>query len=160
VKDWSGQRKEANQRRGLTDCREPSERIVRTRKEHQPARGTHPLSSAARRTGEDSERKLASEGHSRTVERRARDWSGAKEGQPTRGTHGLSSGERVTSQDSERKPASEGHPRTVERKARLVRTAKEGQPARGIRPIDRRAKNESGQRMKLSEQGALTGCRA
>jgi hypothetical protein len=41
----------------------------------QPRRVTHICSSTVRGTGQDSEREPASKGHSRIVERRARDWS-------------------------------------------------------------------------------------
>jgi hypothetical protein len=142
ARDWSGQQNNANQRGGLTFCRAQSDGLVRTATESQPARGTHPLSGAERGTGQDSERKPASDGHSRTVEHRARSWSGqrkkasqrgaftfcraqneglvrtAKESQPASGTHFLWSTERGTGQDSERKLTREGHSPTVEHRTR------------------------------------------
>jgi hypothetical protein len=82
---------------------------------------------------------LASEGHSRSVERRARDCVRiAKESQPARNTHELSGAERGTDQDSERKPASGGD----------------------SLPVERRARDWSGQRKKVNLRGALTLCRA
>jgi hypothetical protein len=134
--------KESQPVRGTHSLSSTERWLVRTPKESQAARGTHVLSSAEQGIGQDSERKPASEGHSRTVERRARDWLGrrnkashrraltvcraqseglvrtAKASQLARGTHILSSAERGTCQDSEREPSSEGHSRTVKHRAR------------------------------------------
>jgi hypothetical protein len=72
VRDCSGERNKASQRGALTSCRAQSKGLVRIVRERQPERSTHRLSSAERWTGQGSERKAASEAHSRTVERRAR----------------------------------------------------------------------------------------
>jgi hypothetical protein len=84
ARDWSAQRKKASQRGTLTHCQAQSEGLVRRAKEGQPARGTHVLSSAEQGSGQNSERKPASEGHSRPVERRARHWSGQRKSRPAR----------------------------------------------------------------------------
>jgi hypothetical protein len=162
ARDSSGQRKKASQRGALTPYRAQSDGLFRTAKERRPTRGTHVLSSAERRTHQDSKGKPASEEHSRTIQRRARDSSGqlkkasqrgaltswpvhndglvrtAKENQPARVTHQLSSAERQTRQDSERKPASGEH----------------------LLPVECRARNWSGRQNKAGKRGALTNCQA
>jgi hypothetical protein len=107
---------------------------VRTRKESERTRGTHFLDSPDRRTGEDTERKRASEGHSLPGEHRPTDKSGhekqaneraratheleipdrrpvrtRKESERTRGTHQLGSAGRRPNEDTERRRASERH---------------------------------------------------
>jgi DNA-binding transcriptional regulator PaaX len=59
----------------LTLRRVQSKGLVRTTKKSQKARGTHKLSRAEQGIYQDSERKSASEWHSLSVERRARDLS-------------------------------------------------------------------------------------
>jgi hypothetical protein len=131
-------------------------------KEGQPVRVTRLLSSTERESDQESKREPASEGHSLSVERRARDWleqrnmaslrgaltdcgaqseelvRRAKESQPARHTHFLLSVERGTGQDNKRKPANEGHSPTVERTAR----------------------DWLGQLKPANQRGALTNCRA
>jgi hypothetical protein len=99
-------------------------------KESQQVRDTHKLSSTERGSGQDSNRTLVSEGYSRSVERRAKDWSGQqKKGQLARGTHPLSSVGRGTSQDSKSQQAMRTHGLSnAERET--FRPAKEGQPVR------------------------------
>jgi hypothetical protein len=116
--------------------------VVRTAKGSQLTRGAHLLSSADGGAGQDSKRKPASEGHSRSVEDRAREWSEqrkkasqrgaltgcraqskgpvrtAKESQLARGTHLLSITERGTGQDSKGKPATDGHSHPVEQRVK------------------------------------------
>jgi hypothetical protein len=133
------QRKKANQRRALTNCRGQSEEQVRTAKGSQPARGTYLLSRAERGTDQDSKRKSTSEGYSPTAERRARDWSGQRKKASQRET--LTSCRAQNEElvkDSEGKPASERH----------------------SPPVEHRARDWSGQRNKANQRGALTYCRA
>jgi hypothetical protein len=78
ARDWPGRQKKYCKRGALTACRAQGEGLVRTAKETLQARGTHYLSSAERRSGQDIDRKSASEGHSPSVERRARNWLGRR----------------------------------------------------------------------------------
>jgi hypothetical protein len=94
-------------------------------------RGTHGLSSAERETIQDSEQKPTSEGHSPTVERRTRYWSGQRKNASQRGALTVC---RAQSKGLIRtaKEASQRRTLTVCRAKSegLVRTTKEGQPAR------------------------------
>jgi hypothetical protein len=182
-RDRSGKRKKASQRGALTSCKVKSEGLVRTAEECRPARGTHPLSGAERGTGQDSNIKLASEGHSHPFGCRGTCQDGEKKS-ASEGAHSLLNAEQRTGQDSERMDASQRGALThcgVQSEG-LVRTAKEcqsvwathqlsstergtGQDSRRTpaseghsRPVERRARDISGQRIKVSEQGALTGC--
>jgi hypothetical protein len=151
-----------SERGALTSWRAETEGQVRTRKDFEQAKGTHVLESADRGTSEDTERIQASEGHSRTGERRPRHKSGhgmnpSERGAPTdwraqtkgqvrtrdeseraRGTHFLESADRETNQDMERIRASEGH----------------------SLPGKCRPRDKSGHGKNPSERGALTSWRA
>jgi hypothetical protein len=104
-------------------------------------KGTHFLSRKEQETGQNRERKPASERHSRTVQQSKGQVRTAKESLPARGTHPLSSAERWTDKDcrkthpardthllscaeqqtghnSERKSASKGHSPPVQHRAR------------------------------------------
>jgi hypothetical protein len=70
---WSGHGKEASERGALTSWRVQSDGPVRTRKGGEGERGTHFLESVEEWTGQDMERKRASEGHSLPGERRGMD---------------------------------------------------------------------------------------
>src|SRR6266850_2096719 len=74
--DKSGHGRNTSKRGALTYWRVQTDGQVRTRKESEQARGTHFLESADGWTSQDMEGIRASEGHSRTGERRQTDKSG------------------------------------------------------------------------------------
>ena len=146
----------------LTSLRARKQRQVRTRKECEPARGTHHLEGPDTKTFQDTERIRASEGHSQTGEPRNRNNSGHRkdenqqgaltfwkaqiqkqvrtqnECEPGRGTHVLENPGTETNQNTERMQASKGHSRP-------------GEPRQG---------DISGHRKNASQRGALTSWRA
>jgi hypothetical protein len=75
-RDKSEHGNNASQRGALTSWRAQTQRQVRTRKQCEPARGTHALESPDTETSQDTETMRASEGHSPTEEPRHRDKSG------------------------------------------------------------------------------------
>jgi hypothetical protein len=74
--NWSGHGKEASERGALTRWRAHQDGLVRTWKGREQARSTHELESASGWTGQDIERKRASERHSHPGERIGMNWSG------------------------------------------------------------------------------------
>ena len=78
----SGHGKKLTKQGALTLWRGQREGLVRTRKETDRARGTHPLEKAEGGTGQNTERNQPSEGHSQTRDNRRGDMSG-HEREPT-----------------------------------------------------------------------------
>ena len=184
-KDKSGHGKNASQRGALTNWRAQKQRQVRTRKECDPARGTHQLESPDIETSQDAEGMRASEGHSQTGEYRHRDKLGhennasqrgaltswraktqrqvrtRKECEPARGTHSLDSPDTETCQETERMRAREEYSLSGEPGHRTCQDTKRMRTSEGhSRPGEPRHRDKSGHGKDVSQRWALTSWRA